>query len=98
MPRVISWIKAAPKDFQDFPTGAQIDVARTLAIIGEGGHPAIAKPLTGLGLGVPELAVKYRGDAFRIVYALQIGAMCGWFTPSRRSQNPAFRRRRSKSI
>lgn len=58
MPRVISWIKAARKDFQDFPTGAQIDVARTLAIIGEGGHPAIAKPLTGLGSGVLELALK----------------------------------------
>jgi phage-related protein len=35
--------------------------------------PDIAKPLTGFGSGVMELALKHRGDAFRIVYALQIG-------------------------
>ena len=34
--------------------------------------PEIAKPLTGLGSGVMELALKHRGDAFRVVYALQI--------------------------
>jgi phage-related protein len=31
-----------------------------------------AKPLTGLGSGVLELALKHRGDAFRVVYALQL--------------------------
>ena len=35
--------------------------------------PDVAKPLTGLGSGVMELALRYRGDAFRVVYALQIG-------------------------
>lgn len=35
--------------------------------------PDIAKPLTSLGSGVMELALKYRGDAFGVVYALQIG-------------------------
>jgi len=35
--------------------------------------PDIAKPLTGFGSGVMELALKHRGDAFRVVYALQIG-------------------------
>ena len=29
--------------------------------------PDIAKPLTGLGSGVMELALKHRGDAFRVV-------------------------------
>ncbi len=33
----------------------------------------IAKPLVGLGSGVMELALRHRGDAFRVVYALQIG-------------------------
>ncbi len=32
-------------------------------------HPGM---LTGLGSGVMELALKHRGDAFRVVYALQI--------------------------
>ena len=34
--------------------------------------PDIAKPLTGLGAGVMELAIKERGDAYRVVYALQL--------------------------
>jgi phage-related protein len=39
----------------------------------EGRLPDIAKPLTGFGSGVMELALRHRGDAFRVVYALQIG-------------------------
>ena len=71
--RLISWLKAARKDFEDFPQGAQIEMARALTILAEGQMPDIAKPLTGLGSGVMELALRYRGDAFRVVYALQIG-------------------------
>src|ERR1700689_1005942 len=70
--RLISWIKAARKDFDDFPQGAQIEMARALTILAEGQMPDIAKHLTGLGSGVMELALKHRGDAFRVVYALQI--------------------------
>lgn len=71
--RPVSWLKAARKDFEKFPEGAQIEMARALTVIAEGGHPDIAKPLKGFGTGVLELALKYRGDAFRIVYALQLG-------------------------
>lgn len=72
--RAIQWIRAARKDFQDFPIGAQLAMARALTVVAEGGHPDIAKPMTGLGSGVLELALKHRGDAFRIVYALQLGS------------------------
>ena len=34
--------------------------------------PDMAKPLRGFGSGVMELALKHRGDAFRVVYALHI--------------------------
>jgi phage-related protein len=71
--RKIAWIKAAQKEFEDFPEGAQLDLARALTIVAEGGVPDIAKPLTGLGTGVLELALRHRGDAFRVIYALQIG-------------------------
>ncbi len=71
--RPISWLKGARKDFEDFPPGAQLDMARALTILAEGRMPDIAKPLTGFGSGVMELALKHRGDAFRVVYALQIG-------------------------
>jgi phage-related protein len=70
--RPISWIKGARKDFDDFPEGAQLEMARALTILAEGQMPDIAKPLTGFGSGVMELALKHRGDAFRVVYALQI--------------------------
>jgi len=70
----INWIRAARKDFEAFPRGAQEDLLDALTAIAEGGHPSIAKPLTGLGSGVMELALRHRGDAFRVVYALQIGA------------------------
>ena len=70
--RPISWLKSARKDFDDFPQGAQIEMARALTILAEGQMPEIAKPLTGFGSGVMELALKHRGDAFRVVYALQI--------------------------
>jgi phage-related protein len=71
--RSISWIKAARKDFEEFPLGAREDIARALTLVAEGGHPDIAKPLTSLGPGVLELALKHRGDAFRVVYVLQMG-------------------------
>jgi phage-related protein len=34
--------------------------------------PDIAKPLKGLGSGIMELALPHRGDAYRVVYAVQI--------------------------
>ena len=71
--RSISWIKGAQRDFVDFPEDARLKFARALTIVAEGRMPDIAKPLSGLGSGVMELALKHRGDAFRVVYALQIG-------------------------
>ena len=71
--RPISWIKAARRDFDAFPTGARDYAADALTVIAEGGKPEIAKPLIGLGSGVWELAIKARGDAYRLVYALQVG-------------------------
>jgi phage-related protein len=70
--RPISWLKGALRDYQDFPAAAQAVAEDALTIIAEGGTPDIAKPLTGLGSGVWELAIRARGDAFRVVYALQL--------------------------
>lgn len=36
--------------------------------------PPIAKPLLGFGFGVFELALRFRGDAYRVVYAVQLGS------------------------
>ena len=71
--RPISWLRAARKDFDGFPADVQTDMARGLTILAEGEMPDIAKPLFGLGAGVMELALRHRGDAYRVVYTLQIG-------------------------
>jgi phage-related protein len=70
--RDISWLKGALKAFKAFPLPAQQKAARGLTQIAEGDTPEIAKPMTGLGAGVWELAIKERGDAFRVIYALQL--------------------------
>lgn len=71
--RPISWIKAARKDFESFPQGAQNNLLDAVSVVAEGGMPDVAKPLKGLGSGVLELALRYRKNAFRVVYALHIG-------------------------
>jgi len=71
--RAISWIRAARKDFEAFPAEAQVAMARALQVVASGGFPDLAKHLAGLGTGVLELALRHRGDAYRVVYAVQIG-------------------------
>ncbi len=43
-----------------------------LTVAAEGGKADITKPLKGLGSGVLEVALKYDGDAYRTVYAVQL--------------------------
>jgi len=66
-------VSAARKEFESFPEGAQSICLAALAIAAEGSKADIAKPLKGLGSGVIEIALPYRGNAFRVVYAVQLG-------------------------
>jgi phage-related protein len=70
--RPISWVKAARRDFEDFPEGARIEIQRALTIAAEGRKADSAKPLHGFGSGVFEIAMAWRGDAYRVVYAVLI--------------------------
>ena len=72
--RPISWVSAARKEFDAFPDGAQAICLTAPTIAAEGGKADIAKPLKGLGSSVMEIALPYRGNAFRVVYVVQIGA------------------------
>lgn len=72
--RPISWIKAARKNFEEFPEDVQSDILDALTIAAEGGKSDKAKPFKGVDGGVFEIALKYRGDAFRALYAVKIGA------------------------
>jgi len=71
--RPISWIKAALKEFEKFPEGARSICLAALTIAAEGAKADIAKPMRGLGSAVFEIALPFRGDAFRVVYAVQLG-------------------------
>jgi phage-related protein len=76
--RPIYWIKAALKEFQAFPQEVQLICLRALTIAGEGDKADIAKPMRGLGSGVFEIALPHRGNAFRVVYAVQIDGEALW--------------------
>ena len=99
--RPISWIKAALRDFEALPTNAQSIFLAALTIAADGGKADIAKPMHGLGSGVFEIALAFRGDAFRVVYAVQLAAEI-WGDPrvpkevEARHQNPQARNRLAK--
>lgn len=72
--RPISWIKAARRNFEGFPEDVQVDMLSALTIAAEGSKSDKAKPFKGVDGGVFEIVHKHRGDAFRVFYAVKIGA------------------------
>jgi phage-related protein len=70
--RPVSWIKAALKEFETFPEAARSICLAALTIAAEGGKADITKPMHGMGTGVFEIALPFQGDAYRVVYAVQI--------------------------
>jgi phage-related protein len=68
--RPISWIKASLRDFETFPADAQSILLTALTIAADGGKADIAKPMHGLGSGLFEIALAFRG-AYRVIYAVQ---------------------------
>src|SRR6058998_2310642 len=71
--KVSNSFTSALKEFETFPEGARSICLAALTIAAEGGKADIAKPMRGLGSGVFEIALPFRGDAFRVVYAVQLG-------------------------
>ena len=70
----INGIQPARKAYESFPAAVRDRVNTALTIAAEGGKADIVKPLTGLGSGVMEMAVRYRTDAWRVVYVTEIAA------------------------
>lgn len=71
--RRIQWVRAALKDFQKFPDAARTQIATALDLAADGLKADIAKPMRGLGAGVMEIALEYRTNAYRAIYALRLG-------------------------
>lgn len=66
-------MKSARKTFEKFPEGAKEQILQALDIATEGRTAGTAKPMKGLGAGVFEIAVRHKSDAYRVVYAVQLG-------------------------
>jgi phage-related protein len=71
--RNISWIKAPLRNFEEFPDDVQSDMLDALTVAAEGELSGKAKPFKGVDDGVFEIALRYRGDAYRTIYAIKIG-------------------------
>jgi phage-related protein len=72
--RPVSWLKAARKEFETFPGDVQERMLRAITIAAEGRKDDLAKPFKGVEGGVFEIALKNMGNAYRTIYAVQIGA------------------------
>ena len=70
--RNISWVKAARRDFEEFPDDVQGDMLDALTLAAEGELSGKAKPFKDVDGGVFEIALRHRGDAFRAIYAIKI--------------------------
>jgi phage-related protein len=71
--RPLVWMGKAKRNLQAFPKGAQKLMGDELQLIQFGGMPKDAKPFKGVGSGVFEIALRYVGDAYRTVLAVQLG-------------------------
>jgi len=70
--RPVSWVMAALKEFETFPEGARWICLAALTIAAEGGKADVAKPMHGMGSGVFEIALPFKGEALRVVCAVQL--------------------------
>lgn len=70
--RPVSWLKAVLKEFNSFPPAVQEQAKAALSIAAAGAMADVAKPMKGFDAGVYEIAIAYRSDAFRLVYALKL--------------------------
>jgi phage-related protein len=71
--RPLVWMGNSKRNLQAFPKGAQKLIGDELQLIQFGGMPKDAKAFKGLGSGVLEIALRFDGDAYRTVFAVQLG-------------------------
>ena len=74
MLRPVVWLGDSRRNIQAFPLGARKLVGDELQLVQFGGLPKDAKPFHGVGSGVFEIALAYETNAYRTVFAVQLGA------------------------
>lgn len=74
MNRRISWINQARKAYLRFPNPVIDDVDAALFAAARGERTGTIKQMKHLGSGVFEIALRYRKDAYRAVYCVEVDA------------------------
>lgn len=71
--RPVIWLGNSRKKMKEFPKQVRIDMGAALMAAQRGETAAHVKPFTGVGRGVFEIAERYDTNAYRLVYAVQLG-------------------------
>jgi phage-related protein len=72
--RCVSWLKAARREFEDFPEKVRRQIAFGLDRAAEGEKADNAKPLHGIEGGAFEISADDRSGTYRAVYAVKLDA------------------------
>lgn len=72
--RPVVWLGNSRKSMQEFPKTVRSDMGAVLFAAQCGQTASHVKPFKGVGAGVFEIVERYRKDAYRLVYGVQIGA------------------------
>ncbi|MEN6486146.1 MAG: type II toxin-antitoxin system RelE/ParE family toxin [Syntrophobacteraceae bacterium] len=67
------WLGDTRKSMRDFPTAIQKMFGDELMVLQAGSKPKDAKPFTGAGGGIFEIALRYQTNAYRTIVAVQLG-------------------------
>jgi phage-related protein len=70
----VVWLGDSLRALRTFPSGVQDEVGYALYLAQRGDKHMSAKPLKGLGPGVLEIVSDHRGDTYRAVYTVRLGA------------------------
>jgi phage-related protein len=71
----VAWIGSSEADLLEFPDEVRDLVGFALYVAQRGGKHTDAKPLRGFrGSGVLEVVADHRGDTYRAVYTVRLGA------------------------
>jgi phage-related protein len=73
LPRRVVWLGNSRKNLQAFPQSVRRDMGAALFAAQCGETAAHVKPFKSVGSGVMEIAERYATNAYRLVYAVQLG-------------------------
>jgi phage-related protein len=71
--RSVVWLGDSRKQVKEFPPEVRRSLGSALYDAQKGQKAPSAKPFKGVGSGVFEIAIRFKTDAYRAVYAVQIG-------------------------